>query len=67
MKLFGRIDALVEKQIVSQDRKQLIKFEVTGVPDKEREKEELRAIESCAPLKDVYRKIQPKVKNPLYD
>ena len=67
MKLFGRVDTLVERQIVSRDQQKLIKLEVSGVPDKDRANEELKAIESCPAVKDVFKKVQPRVRNPLYD
>ena len=42
-------------------------FDVSDILDKQQQEKELALLQKCEPVKTIFKKIQPRVVNPLYD
>ena len=65
-KLFQRVDMLIEAEKIAMEQARTTVYDASDIPDQYRREQELELLQKCEPVKGgVFKKIQPRVVNPL--
>ena len=65
-KLFQRVDNLIEAEKIAQERARTTVYDCSDIPDKDRREQEIKLMKECEPVsKGIFKKIQPRLVNPM--